>query len=104
MLTPNGVITTDELPDPHALRIAARVNGETLQDWTTADMIFDIATIIEFLSSSNTLQPGTVILTGTPHGVGMARKPPVWLKAGDRLTIEIEKIGSLTNPVVDEPN
>ena len=66
-------------------------------------MIFDVAALIEFLSGSTTLLPGTVILTGTPHGVGMAAKPPRWLKAGDTVTIEIEKIGSLTNPVVFEP-
>ena len=97
------LVTTDEIPDPHTLKIAARVNGETLQDWSTNDMIFDIATIIEFLSSSNTLLPGTVILTGTPHGVGMARTPPRWLLAGDVSEIEIEKIGILRNPVAEEP-
>ncbi len=97
------LVTPESLPDPHALRIAARVNGETLQDWTTGDMIFDVATIIEFLSSSNTLQPGTVILTGTPHGVGMARTPPRWLLPGDVAEIEIEKIGTLRNPVAEEP-
>jgi 2-keto-4-pentenoate hydratase/2-oxohepta-3-ene-1,7-dioic acid hydratase in catechol pathway len=97
------LVTPDEIPDPHTLRIAARVNGETLQDWTTADMIFDIATLIEFLSSSNTLLPGTVILTGTPHGVGMARTPPRWLLSGDVAEIEIEKIGVLRNPVAEEP-
>ena len=97
------MVTTDEITDPHTLKIAARVNGETLQDWNTNDMIFDIATIIEFLSSSNTLQPGTVILTGTPHGVGMARTPPRWLLAGDVAEIEIEKIGILRNPVAEEP-
>ena len=96
------IVTPDELRDPHALKISARVNGETLQDWTTGDMIFDIATIIEFLSSSNTLLPGTVILTGTPHGVGMARTPPRWLLAGDVAEIEIEKIGVLRNPVAEE--
>ncbi len=97
------LVTPDEIPDPHSLKISARVNGETLQDWTTGDMIFDIATIIEFLSSSNTLLPGTVILTGTPHGVGMARTPPRWLLAGDVAEIEIEKIGILRNPVAEEP-
>ena len=97
------IVTTDEITDPHSLKIAARVNGETLQDWSTNDMIFDIATIIEFLSSSNTLLPGTVILTGTPHGVGMARTPPRWLLAGDVAEIEIEKIGILRNPVTEEP-
>ena len=65
-------------------------------------MIFDVPALIEFFSGSTTLLPGTVILTGTPSGVGMARKPPVWLKPGDSVTIEIEKIGSLTNPVAAE--
>jgi len=78
------------------------VSGETLQDWSTSDMIFDIATIIEFLSGSTTLLPGTVILTGTPHGVGMAAKPPRFLQAGDSVTVEIQGIGALTNPVVEE--
>jgi 2-keto-4-pentenoate hydratase/2-oxohepta-3-ene-1,7-dioic acid hydratase in catechol pathway len=65
-------------------------------------MIFDVPRLIEFLSGSTTLVPGTVILTGTPHGVGMARKPPRWLKPGDTVTVEIEGIGQLTNPVVAE--
>jgi len=74
-----------------------------VQDWTTSDMIFDVPTIIEYLSGSTTLVPGTVILTGTPQGVGMAAKPnPVWLKPGDSVSIEIEKIGTLTNPVENE--
>jgi 2-keto-4-pentenoate hydratase/2-oxohepta-3-ene-1,7-dioic acid hydratase in catechol pathway len=73
-----------------------------MQDWNTNDMIFDVPTLIEFLSGSTTLMPGTVILTGTPHGVGMARNPPVWLKQGDVVTVEIEAIGQLTNPVKDE--
>ena len=67
-------------------------------------MIFDVPALIEFLSGSTTLMPGTVILTGTPHGVGMARNPPVWLRDGDTVTIEIEQIGRLTNPVKDEPS
>ena len=73
------------------------------QDWTTDDMIFDVPTLISFLSGSTTLLPGTVILTGTPHGVGFARKPPVFLKAGDTVSIEISSIGTLTNPVIEEP-
>jgi 2-keto-4-pentenoate hydratase/2-oxohepta-3-ene-1,7-dioic acid hydratase in catechol pathway len=73
-----------------------------MQDWTTNDMIFDVPTLIEFLSGSTVLRPGTVILTGTPHGVGGARKPPVFLKGGDTVTIEIDGIGALTNPVIEE--
>lgn len=96
------LVTRDEIPNPNALRIQTIINGETLQDWNTNDMIFDVPTLIEFLSGSTTLLPGTVILTGTPHGVGMARNPPRWLKPGDSVTIDIEKIGSLTNPVILE--
>ena len=98
------LVTTDEIKSPNNLKIATHINGVTLQDWTTSDMIFDVPRIIEFLSGSTTLVPGTVILTGTPHGVGMAAKPsPRWLKPGDVVTIEIEGIGQLTNPVALEP-
>jgi 2-keto-4-pentenoate hydratase/2-oxohepta-3-ene-1,7-dioic acid hydratase in catechol pathway len=96
------LVTADEIPNPNKLAIKTLLNGEAMQDWTTEDMIFDVATLIEFLSGSTTLKPGTVIMTGTPHGCGFARKPPVWLKAGDEVTVEIEKIGRLTNPVVEE--
>lgn len=96
------LVTPDDIPNPNALKIATILNGERVQDWTTSDMIFDVPTIIEYLSGSTTLVPGTVILTGTPQGVGMARKPPLWLKAGDSVSIEIEKIGTLTNPVENE--
>jgi 2-keto-4-pentenoate hydratase/2-oxohepta-3-ene-1,7-dioic acid hydratase in catechol pathway len=96
------IVTADEIPNPNSLGIKTILNGETMQDWNTNDMIFDVPTLIEFLSGSTELTPGTVILTGTPHGVGAARKPPVFLKHGDTITIEIEKIGKLTNPVVDE--
>jgi 2-keto-4-pentenoate hydratase/2-oxohepta-3-ene-1,7-dioic acid hydratase in catechol pathway len=95
-------VTRDEIPNPNALRLRTILNGETVQDWNTNDMIFDVPMLIEFLSGSTTLLPGTVILTGTPHGVGMASKPPRWLKAGDEVTIEIENIGALTNPVALE--
>jgi 2-keto-4-pentenoate hydratase/2-oxohepta-3-ene-1,7-dioic acid hydratase in catechol pathway len=97
------LVTADEIPNPNSLAIKTVLNGEVMQDWNTDDMIFDVPTLIEFLSGSTTLLPGTVILTGTPHGVGMARKPPVWLKSGDSLSIEIERIGTLTNAVLDEP-
>jgi 2-keto-4-pentenoate hydratase/2-oxohepta-3-ene-1,7-dioic acid hydratase in catechol pathway len=97
------LVTADEIPNPNALRIKTILNGQSLQDWTTEDMIFDVRTLIEFLSGSTTLLPGTVILTGTPHGVGMARDPKIFLKQGDTCSIEIEKIGLLTNPVIDEP-
>ncbi|MEO8204639.1 MAG: fumarylacetoacetate hydrolase family protein [Chthoniobacterales bacterium] len=96
------LVTTDEITNPNELKIKTVLNGETVQDWNTNDMIFDVPALIEFLSGSTTLLPGTVILTGTPQGVGMARKPQLWLKAGDTVTIEIEKIGALTNPVIDE--
>jgi len=96
------LVTADEIADPNALQIKTVLNGQTMQDWSTNDMIFDVPTLIEFLSGSTLLNPGTVILTGTPHGVGGARKPPVFLKDGDTVTIEIEKIGALTNPVLDE--
>ena len=96
------LITADEIPDPNALSISTVLNGQTMQDWNTNDMIFDVPTLIEFLSASCVLAPGTVILTGTPHGVGMARTPPVFLKDGDSVSVSIEKIGTLTNPVVDE--
>jgi 2-keto-4-pentenoate hydratase/2-oxohepta-3-ene-1,7-dioic acid hydratase in catechol pathway len=97
------LVTRDEIPDPNNLQIRTVLNGQVMQDCNTSDMVFDVPTLIEFLSASKTLLPGTVILTGTPHGVGFARKPPVWLKAGDIVSIEIEKIGILTNPVVNEP-
>ena len=97
------LVTTDEIPDPTGLAISTTLNGERVQASNTSDMIFDVPAIIEYLSGSTTLVPGTVILTGTPQGVGMAAKPfPRWLKPGDEVTIEIEGIGRLTNPVALE--
>lgn len=96
------LVTPASIPNPNALRIQTILNGETMQDWNTNDMIFDVPALIEFLSASTTLLPGTVILTGTPHGVGMARKPPRWLVPGDRVSIVVEGIGTLTNPVAEE--
>lgn len=97
------LVTADEIPNPNALRIQTHLNHETVQDSSTGDMIFDVPALITFLSGSTTLLPGTVILTGTPQGVGMAARPPRWLKPGDIVTIEIESIGRLTNPVCLEP-
>ncbi|GAB4179717.1 MAG: fumarylacetoacetate hydrolase family protein [Terrimicrobiaceae bacterium] len=98
-----AIVTPDEIPNPNALRISTIVNGEVLQDWNTDDMVFPVADLISFLSGSTTLRPGTLILTGTPHGVGMARTPPRWLQPGDTTIVEIEKIGRLENPVILEP-
>ena len=97
------LVTPDEIPNPNALRLRTLVNGEVLQNSNTSDMIFDIPTLIEFLSGSTTLLPGTAILTGTPSVVGMTRQPQWWLNPGDTVTIEIEQIGNLTNPVIAEP-
>jgi 2-keto-4-pentenoate hydratase/2-oxohepta-3-ene-1,7-dioic acid hydratase in catechol pathway len=93
------IVTKEEIANPNALRIKCVLNGKTMQDHTTGDMIFDVPALIESLSSTLTLRAGSVILTGTPQGVGFARNPPVWLRAGDTVTIELEKIGQLTNPV-----
>ncbi|MEM8668950.1 MAG: fumarylacetoacetate hydrolase family protein [Planctomycetota bacterium] len=96
------LVTGDEIANPNSLGIRTVLNGTTMQDWNTNDMIFDVPALIEFLSSSTRLAAGTVILTGTPHGVGAARTPPVFLKGGDTVTIEIDGIGKLTNPVIEE--
>ena len=94
------IATPDELPDPHSLRIRLRLNGETLQDSNTDQLIFGIAELVAQLSESVTLEPGDVIATGTPPGVGFARKPPIWVRAGDVMEVEIEGLGVLSNPVV----
>mmetsp|Transcript_140210 Transcript_140210/g.349476 ORF Transcript_140210/g.349476 Transcript_140210/m.349476 type:complete len:227 (-) Transcript_140210:195-875(-) len=96
------LVPASDIPDPNDLEISCSVNGQVLQKSNTKDMIFSVRQIIAFLSQGTTLQPGTVILTGTPEGVGAARKPPVWLKPGDKVTVSIEKIGDLTNPVTAE--
>jgi 2-keto-4-pentenoate hydratase/2-oxohepta-3-ene-1,7-dioic acid hydratase in catechol pathway len=96
------LVTPDEVGNPNLLGIKTILNGQTLQDSSTADMIFDVPALIESLSSTMTLRPGAVILTGTPHGVGMARTPPIFLKDGDRVVVELEKIGRLENPVYNE--
>jgi 2-keto-4-pentenoate hydratase/2-oxohepta-3-ene-1,7-dioic acid hydratase in catechol pathway len=93
------VATRDEVPDPQALSIRAILNGETVQDGATSKMIFSVAQLVSFLSRGMTLEPGDIIITGTPPGVGMAREPQLWMKPGDEVTIEIEGLGALTNPV-----
>jgi 2-keto-4-pentenoate hydratase/2-oxohepta-3-ene-1,7-dioic acid hydratase in catechol pathway len=93
------IVPAADVPDPNALRLTTRVNGAVMQDSTTADMIFDVPTLIAELSRGITLLPGTVILTGTPPGVGMARNPQVFLQHGDVVEVEIEKVGKITNRV-----
>jgi acylpyruvate hydrolase len=95
--------TTDQVPDPHALNIAARVNGQTLQNSNTRHLIFRIPGLITFISASITLEPGDIIATGTPDGVGVFRKPPIFLKPGDIVEVEIESLGTLKNPVAAAP-
>ncbi|MBM3962817.1 MAG: fumarylacetoacetate hydrolase family protein [Planctomycetes bacterium] len=94
------IATADEIADPHALRIQLRLNGATMQDSSTAQLVFRIPELIASISENVTLEPGDVIATGTPPGVGFARKPPVYLKAGDVCEVEIEGLGVLRNPVV----
>jgi len=96
------LVTRDEVPDPHTLDIRTEINGEILQQSNTADMIFNIPELISHLSKSMTLLPGTIIMTGTPEGVGFTRKPPIFLKEGDWVAISIEKVGQLRNPVKRE--
>jgi len=93
------IVTPDEFGDPQDTRLLARVNGETMQDSTTAEMIFGVAEIVSFLSQACTLEPGDLILTGTPWGVGGFRDPPVFLKPGDSVEIEVEGVGVLANNV-----
>ena len=95
-------MTTDELTDPHKLQIQLRLNGTTLQNSNTKEFIFGVPHLLWFLSQVVTLEPGDLIFTGTPPGVGIARKPPVLLKAGDVAEVEIEKIGVLKNACVAE--
>ena len=99
-----ALTTADELP-PGAtgLAIRTRLNGQVVQDSTTASLIFDVATLVSTLSEAMTLSPGDIIVTGTPSGVGLARNPPLWMKPGDVCEVEIAGIGLLSNPVVDEP-
>lgn len=93
------IVTADVIPDPHKLSIKLRLNGKTMQDSNTDQLIFGVPELIAFLSETITLEPGDVIATGTPPGVGFARKPPVFLKAGDVMEVEIEGLGTLNSPV-----
>ena len=95
-----ALVPRDQVPDPQALSIRAVLNGETVQESTTANMVFGVADLIEYITRTVTLEPGDLIATGTPAGVGAFRKPPVFMQPGDEITIEIEGLGSLTNPVV----
>jgi 2-keto-4-pentenoate hydratase/2-oxohepta-3-ene-1,7-dioic acid hydratase in catechol pathway len=97
-----AVVTADEVPDPHCLAISLTLNGELMQNSNTRNLIFQVPRLIAFLSSVFTLEPGDIIATGTPAGVGFARKPPRWLKPGDEVTVRVEGLGELTNPVVAE--
>jgi len=93
------IVTTDEIPDPHTLRITLTLNGAVMQDSNTSQLIFRVPELIEFITASITLEPGDVIATGTPAGVGFARKPPVFLKPGDQVEVGIERIGGIGNPI-----
>jgi 2-keto-4-pentenoate hydratase/2-oxohepta-3-ene-1,7-dioic acid hydratase in catechol pathway len=95
-----ALVPRDQIADPQDLPIRAILNGETVQESTTGNMVFGVAEIIEYVTRTITLEPGDLIATGTPAGVGAFRKPPLFMKPGDEITIEIDGIGSLTNPVI----
>ena len=97
-----AIVTADAVPNPHVLGIRLRLNGEVMQDSSTAQLIFGVDQLIAFLSETVTLEPGDVIATGTPSGVGFARTPPVFLKPGDIMDVEVEGLGVLSNPVLAE--
>ncbi len=97
-----AIVTADEIADPHNLRISLTLSGEVLQNSNTSNLIFKLPKLIAYLSSVFTLETGDIIATGTPAGVGFVRKPPRWLKAGDSVTVSIQGLGELTNPVVAE--
>jgi len=96
----SDLVPASEVPDPQSLPIRAILNGEVMQDSSTSNMIFGVAEIVAFVSQAITLEPGDLIITGTPAGVGAFRDPPAWLKPGDEITIEIDGVGRITNPVV----
>ncbi|MGH9455443.1 MAG: fumarylacetoacetate hydrolase family protein, partial [Terriglobia bacterium] len=94
------LVTKDEVPDPHKVAISLRLNGEVMQDSNTCNLIFRVPFLVSYLSQSTTWEPGDIISTGTPPGVGVFRKPPVFLKAGDTVSATVERLGTLTNPVI----
>jgi acylpyruvate hydrolase len=96
------LVTPEEIPDPGLLHLETFLNGQVVQDATTADMVFSVPFLISYISSLTTLEPGDVILTGTPAGIGCNRKPQVFLRAGDQVSVQIEGVGTLVNPVVAE--
>jgi 2-keto-4-pentenoate hydratase/2-oxohepta-3-ene-1,7-dioic acid hydratase in catechol pathway len=96
------IVTTDELPDPHKLTLTTRLNGQVMQKSGTDILIHDVPAIVAFVSNFTALSPGDIIATGTPDGVGHSRNPPLWMKAGDMLEVEISGIGTLRNRIVDE--
>src|SRR5262249_50611572 len=96
------LVAREEIPDPGTLRLKTLLSGQVVQDASTADMVFSVPFLISYISSLTTLEPGDVILTGTPAGIGCNRNPQIFLKAGDRVSVEIDGIGTLTNPVVAE--
>lgn len=99
------LVTAEELPEgARGLMLRTRLNGNVVQSASTADMIFDVSTLISLASEVMTLEPGDVLVTGTPAGVGFARKPPLFMQAGDICQVEVEGIGTLVNPVIDEPD
>jgi 2-keto-4-pentenoate hydratase/2-oxohepta-3-ene-1,7-dioic acid hydratase in catechol pathway len=98
-----AIVTPDEVPDIHSLRLRTLVNGVALQDGNTRELVHKTEALLVWISKFITLKPGDVILTGTPPGVGCFRKPsPIWLKPGDVVTVEIEKLGAITNTIVAE--
>jgi 2-keto-4-pentenoate hydratase/2-oxohepta-3-ene-1,7-dioic acid hydratase in catechol pathway len=97
------LVTTDEIPDPRKLQLTTRLNGNVMQNESVGELCFDVPQLIEYCSTWAQLEPGDVIVTGTPGGVGAGRKPPVWMKAGDTVEVEITGIGTLRNPVVADP-
>jgi 2-keto-4-pentenoate hydratase/2-oxohepta-3-ene-1,7-dioic acid hydratase in catechol pathway len=94
------LVSADEVPDPHNLRIGCEVNGRVLQDSSTSQLIFRIPELVSYLSQAMTLEPGDVVSTGTPPGVGFARKPPIFLQPGDEVVVKVEGLGELRNPCV----